>query len=62
MANNNKECFVEPFGNSTKEEALKVLDNIRLAHPESSGWKEISGYVEKQSDGWHAVRVHEKIS
>lgn len=37
MANNNKECFVEPFGNSTKEEALKVLDNIRLAHPESSG-------------------------
>ena len=40
-----------------KEEALKVLDDIRKAH---SNWEEIDAYIEKRSDGWHAVRKHRR--
>lgn len=54
-----RERFFSPFGKETKEAAEKVLTNIRLAHPESSGWKEISAGIELHSDGWHAYRVHE---
>lgn len=56
-----RETFVSPFERSTRAEAFRVLDAISEAHPASSGWKEISGYVEQLPNGkWRAVRVHEK--
>lgn len=54
-----KETFVSAFGHKTKEEAEKILEDIRIEYPESSGWKEISSYTELHSDGWHAIRVLE---
>lgn len=54
-----EEIFISPFHKSTKGDALKVLDSIRSSHPESSGWVEIDGFVEKLPDGsWRAVRRH----
>lgn len=54
-----EETFISPFHNPTKGDALKVLDSIRSSHPESSGWVEIDGFVEKLPDGsWRAVRRH----
>lgn len=55
------ETFVSSGNSLTKDDALRVLQQIRDAHPESSGWVETDGYVEQLSDGkWRAVRVHEK--
>ncbi len=56
-----RETFISPFQKDTREEAYKVLEAIRDAHPTYYGWVEIDGYVEKLSNGkWRAVRVHEK--
>ena len=54
------EKFVSPFVKPTKEEALKVLNDIREAHPASKGWIEIRGDVEEVPGGYRAVRVHKK--
>lgn len=56
-----EEIFVSPFEKKSKSDALKVLDSIRRAHPASSGWVEIEGFVEQKFNGlWHAVRHHAK--
>lgn len=57
-----EETFKSPFGKATKEEALKVLDAIRDAHPASSGWEELYGDVEQINGLWFAVRKHRKIA
>ena len=58
-----EETFVSPFEKDTKEEAFKILDNIREAHPAESGWEEISAWIEKLPNGkWRAVRRHRKVS
>ena len=54
-----RETFFSPFGQKTKEAAQRILTEIRAAHPESSGWKEISAGVELRDDGWHAYPEHE---
>ena len=62
MMNTNvyRETFVSPFHKDTEGDALRVLDAIREAHPESSGWVEIRGFVERLPSGkYRAVRVHE---
>lgn len=57
------ETFVSPFEKETRADALRVLQAIRDAHPESSGWVEIDGGVEQLPNGkWRAFRVHEKRS
>ena len=54
-----REVFVSPFHKETERDALKVLQAIREAHPEKSGWKEIRGFVEKLPNGkYRAVREH----
>ena len=59
MAYNEK--FVSPGEFDTKEDALRVLDEIRRAHPADGGWVETYGYVEHLSNGkWRAVRYHQK--
>lgn len=56
-----KEKFISPYEKQTEEEALRVLNEIREAHPNSSGWVEVRGYVEKLPNGkYRAVREHEK--
>lgn len=56
------EKFVSPFEKDTKDEAYRVLEAVRAAHPASSGWEEIHGYVEQRSNGkWRAVRLHKKV-
>ena len=62
MMNTNvyRETFVSPFHKDTENEAYRVLEAIREGHPESSGWVEIKGYVERLPSGqYRAVRVHE---
>ena len=55
------EVFVSPFHKETKDEALRVLQAIREAHPSTSGWKEIRGVVEQLPNGkYRAVREHAK--
>ena len=59
---NYEEIFVSPFQKDTEGDALKTLQAIRDAHPASSGWKEIKGYVEQLPNGkWRAVRHHIKV-
>lgn len=42
-------------------EAIKILNEIRKAHPSELGWVEFSGYVERTPSGkWCAVRYHAK--
>lgn len=56
-----REVFVSPFHKETESDALKVLQDIRDAHPATSGWEEIKGFVEKLPNGkYRAVRVHLK--
>jgi hypothetical protein len=57
-----EETFVSPFQKNTREDANKVLDDIRSCHSKEHGWKEIKGYVEELPNGkFRAVRHHEKI-
>lgn len=54
-----REIFVSAFEKDTEGEALKTLQAIREAHPATSGWKEIRGFVEKLPNGkYRAVREH----
>ena len=56
-----REVFVSPFYKETEGDAMKVLQAIRKAHPATSGWKEIRGFVEKLPNGkYRAVREHAK--
>lgn len=56
------EKFVSPFEKDSKDEAYRVLQAIREAHPASSGWKEVRGYIEQLPNGkWRAVRLHTKV-
>lgn len=56
-----KEIFVSPFEKSTEGDALRVLQQIRDAHPASSGWVEIRGFAEQLPNGnFIAVREHVK--
>lgn len=56
-----REVFVSPFEKDTEGDALRVLQDIRDAHPSASGWKEIQGFVEKLPNGkFRAVREHAK--
>lgn len=58
-----RETFLSSGNSLTKGDAQRVLQQIRDAHPASSGWVEIDGYVEQLPNGkWRAVRVHEKRS
>lgn len=66
-ADKNKYSFEEVF-KSPKEtagsidHALKVLEDIRNAHPASKGWVEIKAYIEQVPGGkYRAVRHHAKI-
>ena len=44
------------------DHALKVLDEIRKAHPASKGWVELNAYIEQVSGGrYRAVRHHAKL-
>lgn len=55
------ERFVSPIECDTETEAMRVLESIRDGHPETSGWKEIKGFVEKLTNGkYRAVREHVK--
>lgn len=57
------ETFVSPFEKDTEEAANELLNKIRDAHPESSGWEEVYGIVEKLPNGkWRAVRKHKHVS
>lgn len=57
------ETFQSPFGKPTREDALRVLEDIRNVHDAVHGWKEIFGYAEQREDDlWYAVRKHEKVS
>ncbi len=64
-SNNEKdyeEIFESPYQKETKGDALKTLQAIRDAHPASSGWVEIEGFVEQLPNGkWRAVRHHKKV-
>ena len=64
-SNNEKdyeEIFESPYQKETKGDALKTLQAIRDAHPASSGWVEIKGFVEQLPNGkWRAVRHHKKV-
>lgn len=58
-----RETFVSPFEKETRADALRVLQAIREAHPASSGWVELNGYVEELPNGkYRVVREHEKRS
>lgn len=54
-----EEVFRSPFEKDSQEEALQVLQEIREAHPSTSGWVEVTGYIEPLPNGkWRAVRHH----
>ena len=54
-----REIFRSPFQKDSEQEALRVLQAIRAAHPLSSGWTEIRGYIEQLPNGkFRAVREH----
>ena len=56
-----REVFVSPFEKNTESEALRVLNDIREAHPASYGWQEVRGFVERLPNGkYRAVREHIK--
>ena len=56
------EVFTSPFQKKTREEAQRVLDEIRANHPASRGWRELNAYVEKLPNGmFRAVREHAKV-
>ena len=56
-----EEFFVSPFEKETESDALQVLYSIRASHPATSGWVELTGYVEQLPNGkWRAVRHHAK--
>ena len=56
-----EQTFVSPFEKDTQEGALKVLEEIRKAHPYEKGWEEIEGFTEQLPNGkWRAVRHHRK--
>ena len=63
MAEIYKETFKSNFAQTTRDDALVVLDKIRREHPQSSGWQEIEAYVEQSPEGlWRAVRKHVKYT
>ena len=56
--------FIETFRSNaffpTREDAIKVLDEIRREHPEERGWRELDAGVEQTDNGeWYAWRKHE---
>ena len=54
-----EETFRSPFEKETQGDALRVLAEIRAAHPPYYGWVEFSGYAEQLPNGkWRAVRHH----
>ena len=58
-----EETFKSNFAQTTRDDALVVLDKIRSAHPQSAGWYESEAYVEKSPEGlWRAVRKHAKYA
>lgn len=58
-----REVFVSPFQEETEGNALRILQQIRDAHPSEYGWKEIRGFVEKLPNGkYRAVREHVKFA
>lgn len=56
-----KEIFRSPFLKDTESDALRVLEQIRKAHPSSAGWVEIRGYVEPHNGKYRAVREHMQV-
>lgn len=57
-----EETFVSPFEKDTKEQAFKVLEEIRKAHPAEQGWEEVFYRIEQTENGkWRAVRRHRKV-
>ncbi len=54
-----EEVFYSAFEKDTRAEAIRVLNDIREAHPQSSGWEEFAGTAEELPNGkWRAVRHH----
>ena len=56
------ERFVSPGEFDKKEDALRVLEEIRKAHPAEDGWVETYGDAEYSPDTGklYAVRRHQK--
>ena len=54
-----EETIVSPFEKESKDDALKVLEEIRKVHDSRHGWFEVIGTVEQLPNGkWRAVRRH----
>ena len=54
-----EEIFESSSSLSSETEALKVLDEIRKAHPEDNGWVEFAVSIRELPNGkWCAVRYH----
>ena len=56
-----EEIFVSPFEKEHQRDAYRVLDDIRRAHPASSGWVEFSektGVVKLPNGKYCAQRHH----
>lgn len=60
-----EEVFISSGGNSTKEEAMKVLEEIKNQHPQSFGWYCDGGIhcgVFQEAGKWYAYRHHAKYA
>lgn len=59
---NYRETFKSPFLKDTREDAEKVLEEIRRCHSFEDGWIEHDAYIKQMPNGqFRAVRIHEKI-
>lgn len=62
MANFFEETYKSPFETRTREEAERVLNEIRRDYSPAHGWEEIYGGVEALPNGrFRAVRIHKEI-
>lgn len=60
-----QETFVSPVPLPSKEEAQRVLEEIRKCHTPQDGWEELNAYIKYDCDangkyGYFAVRTHRK--
>lgn len=57
-----EETLKSPFGQATKEDALKILERYRKNYPVQHGWFEIDAGITQEKDGrWYAWRHHQQI-
>ena len=58
-----EEVFISPFEKDSQKDAYRVLDDIRQAHPASSGWVEFpekTGVTKLPNGKYRAQRHHAK--